>query len=50
MSSETLRCITNHEALKDFINISHPSGKLAQWGLALQELDLLETRKEKYEC
>ena len=31
---------TDHEALKALINTPHPSGKLARWGLALQELDL----------
>ena len=34
------RVITDHEALKSLLNIPHPSGKLARWGLALQELDL----------
>ena len=32
--------ITNHEALQALLNMPHPSGKLARWGLALQELDL----------
>ena len=31
---------TDHEALKALINTPHPSGKLARWGLALQEMDL----------
>lgn len=31
---------TDHEALKSLLNTLHPSGKLARWGLALQELDL----------
>ena len=31
---------TNHEALKSLLNTPHPSGKLARWGLALQEIDL----------
>ena len=31
---------TDHEALKSILNTRHPSGKLARWGLALQELDL----------
>ena len=31
---------TDHEAHKALINTPHPSGKLARWGLALQELDL----------
>ena len=36
------RCevFTDHEALKALLNTPHPSGKLARWGLALQELDL----------
>ena len=31
---------TDHEALLSLLNTPHPSGKLARWGLALQELDL----------
>ena len=31
---------TNHEALKSLLNTPQPSGKLARWGMALQELDL----------
>ena len=31
---------TDHEALKSLLNTPHPSGKLARWGLALQEVDL----------
>ena len=31
---------TNHEALKSLLHTPHPSGKLARWGMALQELDL----------
>ena len=31
---------TDHIALKALFNTPHPSGKLARWGLALQELDL----------
>ena len=36
------RCdvFTDHEALKTLLNTPHPSGKLARWGLSLQELDL----------
>ena len=36
------RCtvFTDHEALKSLLNTAHPSGKLARWGMALQELDL----------
>ena len=36
------RCtvITDHEALKSLLNTPQPSGKLARWGMALQELDL----------
>ena len=33
--------ITDHEALKPLLNTPHPSGKLACWGLAIQELDLV---------
>ena len=32
---------TDHEALKSLLNSPHPSGKLARWGLAIQELDLI---------
>ena len=31
---------TDHEALKALLNTPQPSGKLARWGMALQELDL----------
>ena len=31
---------TDHEALKALLNTPRPSGKLARWGLTLQELDL----------
>ena len=31
---------TDHEALKSLLNTPHPSGKLARWGLALQEVNL----------
>ena len=36
------RCtvFTDHKALKSLLNTPHPSGKLAWWGMALQELDL----------
>ena len=36
------RCtvLTDHEALKSLLNTPHPSGKLARWGMAIQELDL----------
>lgn len=30
----------DHEVLKTLLNTPHPSGKLARWGLTLQELDL----------
>lgn len=30
---------TDHEALKSLLNSPHPSGKLARWGLAIEELD-----------
>ena len=33
--------ITDHEALKSLLNTPHPCGKLARWGLAIQELDLV---------
>ena len=32
--------LTDHSALKSLLNTPHPSGKLARWGLTLQELDL----------
>ena len=31
---------SDHEPLKSLLNTPHPSGKLARWGLALQEVDL----------
>ena len=31
---------TDHQALKSLLNTPQPSGKLARWGLALQEMDL----------
>ena len=31
---------TDHQALKSLLNTSQPSGKLARWGMALQELEL----------
>ena len=31
---------TDHEALKSLLNSPQPSGKLARWGMAIQELDL----------
>ena len=31
---------TDHEALKALLNTPHPSGKLARWGLVIQEMDL----------
>ena len=34
------KVFTDHEALKSLLNTPQPSGKLARWGLALQELDL----------
>ena len=44
---------TDHEALKSLLNTPQPSGKLARWGMALQELDLrisLPARKKQLEC
>ncbi len=32
---------TDHEALKSLLNSPHPSGKLARWGLAIPEVDLM---------
>ena len=31
---------TDHEALQALLNTPHPFGKLARWGMALQEMDL----------
>ena len=31
---------TDHQALKSLLNTPQPSGKLARWGMAVQELDL----------
>ena len=31
---------TDHEALKALLNTPRPSGKLARWGMAIQELDI----------
>lgn len=36
----TCHVFTDHEALKSLLNSPHPSGKLACWGLSIQELDL----------
>ena len=32
--------ITDHQPLRSLLNTPHPSGKLARWGLALQEVNL----------
>ena len=32
---------TDHQALRSLLNTPHPSGKLARYGLALQEVDLV---------
>ena len=32
---------TDHESLRSLLNTPHPSGKLARWGLALQEVDIV---------
>ena len=45
------RCtvFTDHEALKSLLNTPQPSGKLARWGMALQELNLtIEHRSGKH--
>ena len=36
------KCVvyTDHQALKSLLNTPQPSGKLARWGMAIQELDL----------
>ena len=40
---------TDHEALKSLLNTPQPSGKLARWGMALQELNLtIEHRSGKH--
>ena len=31
---------TDHEDLKSLLNTPQPSGKLTQWGMAIQELDI----------
>ena len=36
----TCQLYTDHKALKSLMNTPHPSGKLARWGLAIQELNL----------
>jgi len=36
----TCHLFTDHMALKSLLNTPHPSGKLARWGLTIQELDL----------
>ena len=38
---------TDHEALKSLLNTTQPSGKLARWGMAIQELDLNEQLAHK---
>ena len=43
------KVFTDHEALKSLLNTPQPSGKLARWGMALQELDLtIEHRSGKH--
>ena len=37
---QTCDVYTDHEALRSLLNTPHPSGKLARWGLALQEVNL----------
>ena len=32
---------TDYEPLRSLLNTPHPSGKLAHWGLALQEVDIV---------
>ena len=36
------KCVifTYHESLKSLLNTLHPSGKLARWGLILQDMEL----------
>ena len=34
------RVITDHQALKSLLNTPQPSGKLARWGMALQDVDV----------
>ena len=36
----SLQGVTDHEALKSLLNTPQPSGKLARWGMAIQELDI----------
>ncbi len=37
---------TDHEALKSLLNTPQPSGKLARWGMSIQELDLTRPGKQ----
>ena len=41
MTTSHHQCVvyTDHEALKSLLNTPQPSGKLAHWGVAIQELD-----------
>ena len=41
ISTDTAVLSIDHEALKSLLNTPQPSGKLARWGMALQELDLV---------
>ena len=40
LNGHACKVYTDHEALKSLLNTPHPSGKLARWGLTIQELDL----------
>jgi hypothetical protein len=40
LSGHPCEVYTDHEALKSLLNTTQPSGKLARWGMAIQELEI----------